>query len=652
MRMRFFGVVCTLLFFSITARAGIVRQSCPTDIAAARIAGPYDFIVVGTGAGGGIVASRLAQRGEKVLAIEAGGYALPVESTVPVLHAVASEVPAVALDYGVQHFADPMRARLDPKYDFDLPGILYPRGEGIGGSTIVNALIAMLAQRGDFDGIAKITNDPGWSDEAMQWYWQNRVERNRTRPLARGLHRLGQFFGLTGLQNFGGHGFDGWLPTSRPGLGTVAKILTQDPQLRSVVLAAERVMRGRVGLRSHLRHALSGFDPNDRGFIDRGDEGLTVIPFAADENGRRSGVRSLIMKTIKHYGGNFDIMTDTIANRIIFDGNRRATGVEIGIGSNPLGSDDEPGRIEKTMQVSARKGVVVAAGAFGTPQLMKLSGYGPQAELRQFGIPVVYDNEFMGEGLHDRYEVAVISEFDRPFNLLRNASLRADDSDPNYRQWRDHGTGLYQTNGAIIAMMIKSRPSLPSPDIIIFGTPGMFPGYYRGYAAAATEKKNVFTWLILKAKTVNRGGRVRLTSNDPRAKPDINFHYFQEGRDGQGRSLKDDNSDAAALAYAVEFVRQLNSEIKGIAREISPGPAIDTPDRIARWAEVTSWGHHATGTAAIGPVLNNRLTPHGLSNLWIPDASVFPDIPGHFIAVPTYLVGEKASDMIFEDGNQ
>jgi len=109
----------------------------------------------------------------------------------------------------------------------------------------------------------------------------------------------------------------------------------------------------------------------------------------------------------------------------------------------------------------------------------------------------------------------------------------------------------------------------------------------------------------------------------------------------------------------VRFVRRLNDRLRAygnVITEVVPGPGSATDDAIEDHVRHNAWGHHACGTCAIGPadrggVVDSRFRVHGTAGLRIVDASVFPTIPGFFIASAVYMVGEKAADVILADAS-
>jgi choline dehydrogenase-like flavoprotein len=137
---------------------------------------------------------------------------------------------------------------------------------------------------------------------------------------------------------------------------------------------------------------------------------------------------------------------------------------------------------------------------------------------------------------------------------------------------------------------------------------------------------------------------VTLRSADPRDTPEINFNYFGEGGD----------EDVEAVVDGIRFVRRLSNKLKRqglIAEEELPGQELQTDCELGDFVRSHAWGHHASCTCAIGPrerdgVLDSEFRVHGVTGLRVVDASVFPRIPGFFIASSIYMIGEKAADVI------
>src|ERR687896_845804 len=175
----------------------------------------YEYIVVGSGAGGGTVAARLAEAGRTVLLLEAGGdpvnsigARLPEDYQVPAFHGFASENPGLKWDFFVRHYGSDKRQSQDPKFTAERDGVLYPRAGTLGGCTAHNAMILVYPHNADWDTIAELTGDASWKAALMRKHFE-RLEDCRHRPPYRWLRNL---LGV----NPSRHGFSGWLPTERP----------------------------------------------------------------------------------------------------------------------------------------------------------------------------------------------------------------------------------------------------------------------------------------------------------------------------------------------------------------------------------------------------------------------------------------------------
>jgi choline dehydrogenase len=625
----------------------------------------YDYIVVGSGAGGGPVAANLARAGFTVALLEAGGADATCDYQVPAFFTKVSEDPQLRWDYVVKHYDDEAKQKLDPKKvpDGDGFGIWYPRSGTLGGCTVHNALITIGAYASDWDGIAAATRDPTWAASEMTKYF-SRIERcyycrepNFGRPHA------------------GGHGFTGWLATdiARP------KLLVMDWKvLRIVVTALFFELRGKLlstlctvwnSWRKFKGGPIEFFtsllDPNDARTPCCEREGIFFVPFAT-ESARRVSVRDLLMVTQQDYPQNLDIRNYALVSRILFDQpaeenagsstpGLRATGVEYIAGrhlyhADPYAGLGDPPTVRRRLR--ARREVIVSAGAFNTPQVLMLSGIGPRDELTKHGIETLLDRPGVGRNLQDRYEISVVCSTKTDFAITQGAKFRRPDvgqyPDPLFAQWIDGG-GPYATNGVLLAFTRKSVPSLVEPDLFMFCVPGVFRGYYPGYSTRLAETTANFSWLILKSRTHNHDGRVTLRSGNPCDRPNISFRYFEEG-------TPDHEADLLAAVKGVEHARDINRCLSGIIdQEWLPGP--DYPDREAlkRYVHDQAWGHHASCTAKMGAVedpmavVDSKFRVIGTRNLRVVDASIFPRIPGFFIVTPIYMAAEKASESILAD---
>ncbi|MFJ1732833.1 GMC family oxidoreductase [Streptomyces sp. NPDC088254] len=616
----------------------------------------FDYVVVGAGAGGGPLAANLAAAGLRTLLLDAGGAPENDAYRVPAFHADASEDPGQCWNYFVRHYADERQQQRDGKFVREQGGVLYPRAGTVGGCTAHHALITVYPYNRDWDAIAEETGDATWRSTAMRRYFE-RLERCTYRPRPKEppanplLAALLKALPFTGgrYRNDARHGFDGWLPTALAD----PRLAVQDEQLLKVILsAAEDTLADFLDRPlSPLEGYGSFVDPNDWRAQTHALQGLWQIPLST-ANGRRSAVRERVQDVQRRRPDELVVRTDALAARVVLDGNGAAIGVDYLDGAHSYRADpaSRPDAASPVLRrVFASREVILAAGAFNTPQLLMLSGVGPREELQRHGIPVRVDLQGVGAHLQDRYEVGVVSRMDREFPVLKDCNFHpprpGSEPDRCYRAWQ-RGQGLYTTNGAVVGVTRKSRPELDAPDLFIFGGPFDFRGYRPGYSLDLTRSKDRFTWAILKSRTHNTGGRVRLRSTDPRDTPLVNFHYFDEGTDK-------DAVDLDAMAGAVEFVRGMNRRAGAvIAEELWPGAQVDGRDDVRRFVQDEAWGHHASCTCRMGrtndpsAVVDSDFRVRGVERLRIVDASVFPRIPGFFVAAPIYMISEKASDVI------
>src|SRR4029077_13439212 len=436
-----------------------------------------EYIVVGSGAGGGTLAARRAEAGRRVLLLEAGGdplkvtgNRLPEDYQVPAFHACASENDALKWDFFVRHYDNDERQRRDPKFTAERDGVLYPRAGTLGGCTAHNAMILVYPHNDDWNQIAELTGDGSWSARNM-WRYFERMEDCRQRTPYRWLKKL---FGL----NPTGHGFHGWLTTER----TDPMLALGDQDMMGVVTQSALKAFARVGdpISQLEWSAASQHDPNDWRLVEDNAFGVRYAPVTTREH-TRIGSRERVLGVACKHPNKLNIELDALATRILFDDRNRATGVEYRKGQRLYQAHaNTSGDAGEKFQALASRETILCGGAFNTPQLLMLSGIGPREELERHGIKVRVELPGVGRNLQDRYEVSVVNRMKTDWRSLAGAKF--DKSDSQYAEWKSDKRGAYTTNGGALVVIKRSRTTRLLPDLFCLGLVGKFKGYFPGYS--------------------------------------------------------------------------------------------------------------------------------------------------------------------------
>ncbi|HKA00570.1 MAG TPA: GMC oxidoreductase, partial [Candidatus Solibacter sp.] len=555
---------------------------------------------------------------------------MPIDYDVPGLHVFASENEAIKWDFFVRHYADQTTQERDSKYRRAPDGVLYPRAATLGGCTAHNAMILVYPQNADWNHIAELTGDRSWEASRMRAHFE-RLENCHHRPLWRFLAK----FGINPTR----HGWNGWLRTE---VALPLKTIGDPVLAKTIIDGALEAMKedGHLARRA-LWAAESSFDPNDWRLVCDDAVGLRLIPLST-ANHARTGTRERLLDVAKRHPERLKIVLHALASRVAMEGNR-AVGVKYLRGerlyrahASPTSESGEPGFVR------AHREVILAGGAFNTPQLLMLSGIGPSETLARHGIEPKIDLPGVGRNLQDRYEISVANRMNfEAWRAYRGATFGP--GDPQFEDWKENRDGAYTANGSILTLFRRSAGA-GLADLFCMALLANFSGYYPNYSAECARDLNYLTWVVLKAHTGNRAGEVTLRSADPRDTPLINFNYFQE------RGEK----DLDAVVDGIRFVRRLTEKLrrqKLIAKEELPGQEVETTEELRQFVRDNAWGHHASCSCPIGPresggVLSSDFRVHGTERLRIVDASVFPRIPGFFIAGAVYIIGEKAAEVI------
>ncbi|KAJ3843490.1 alcohol oxidase [Lentinula raphanica] len=566
----------------------------------------FDYVVVGAGAGGGPLAKSVL-----ILVVDAGHDALNINTTIPLYFIRAIEDLQTELNYTLDEYP--------PGFQFQKNDAWYPRARAVGGSTIHNALINIIAEtKTDFDNLAAAFNDSTWSRDNMQNYFK-RIEHN--------LYTVDPV----------NHGYDGWLFTNlNPDL-TVLNPMFLDVQ--TVAFFATLVAAGLPPI----------LDLND--LVSDQAIGGTMPSFTIDADHTRSSVRDRLVNVNQSESASLHFALDTLATRILLcnssSGTPTAYGVEIAPGAAlPVASNFQGKTSLWTENITVKHEVISSAGVFQSPQLLMLSGIGNSSQLEAFGINPILDLPGVGNNLQDHDEIAVIWRMKQNFSVLNGCVLEPDPKqDPCLQFWEDNDhLNVYSFGGAVEAFTAQSADS-SEPDVMTYWEPAYFLGFVRGFVEDFLDNKNAVTAVHLKAHPSTRG-TVQLTGSHPQDPLNIQKLHFQ---------AENGPKDVADLREAIKRSRAVMESLTilpFVQEEIFPGPQAQTDDEIDAHIYENIFGHHACCTNPIGmdndssAVLDGDFKVKGVNNLRVVDASSWPNVPGWFICTPTYMISEKAADII------
>jgi len=356
---------------------------------------------------------------------------------------------------------------------------------------------------------------------------------------------------------------------------------------------------------------LNGYQQEGFGPMDR-----TVTP-----NGRRSSTARGYLDMAKGRA-NLKIITHATTDRIIFDG-KRAVGVEYLQGdSNTIN------------KVTARREVLLCAGAIASPQILQRSGVGSPELLKQFDIPLVHDLPGVGENLQDHLEMYLQYECKEPVSIY--PALKWWNQPKIGAEWMFNGTGIGASNQFEAGGFIRSREEFSWPNIQYHFLPVAI-----NYNGSNAVDAHGFQCHVGSMRSPSRG-HVRLKSRDPRRHPAILFNYMSHEQDWH--EFRD----------AIRITRQIINQPaldKYRGREISPGLDCQTDEQLDEF--VRNHGetaYHPCGTCKMGndpmSVVDGEGRVHGLEGLRVVDASIMPLIITGNLNATTIMIGEKIADKI------
>jgi choline dehydrogenase-like flavoprotein len=460
----------------------------------------------------------------------------------------------------------------------------WPRGKVLGGSSAINAMVFIRGQPTDFDDWREAGN-PGWGWSDVLPYFR-RLEDHPAGPSEY-------------------HGADG-------------PVHVHDPS------AEVHPLCGRF-----LAACAHAGIPATRDFNGAEPEGAGIWPVTIRNGTRVSSATAYLKPAIRR--ANLDLALKAHVTRVLFDG-RRATGVQyLQDGAKQT--------------ASARREVILSAGAIGSPQLLEVSGVGDPAILDRYGIPVAGALPAVGKNLQDhvcvcyfyRSKVPTLNDELAPFFGKFRAALR-------YALRRD-GPLSMSVNQA--GAFVRSRPDLARPNLHIYFNPASYNTTTQGQSRRlmSPDPYPGFLMSFNTCRPTSRGA-VHIRSPDARAKPAIVPNSLATAEDVA------DVYEGARVLRRIAASPELSEVIES---EVAPGEHTRSDgDVLADFRERAGSVFHACGTCAMGPdparsVVDARLRVHGMDGLRVVDASVFPNVTSGNTNAPTLMVAEKAADLILEE---
>jgi choline dehydrogenase len=341
--------------------------------------------------------------------------------------------------------------------------------------------------------------------------------------------------------------------------------------------------------------------------------------------GRRWSAANAYLKPVKHRS-NLKVMTHALATRIAFEG-KRAVALEY-----------RHNGIQHRVRVARE--LIVSGGPINSPQLLKLSGVGPEAELREQGIPVVQHLAGVGENLQDHLEFYFQVACTEPITLY--SSINSLSRALIGARWLLRKDGLGATNHFETCGFIRSRPGIPYPDIQYHFLPMAV-----AYDGSSLAQEHGFQAHVGPMRSKSRGW-VRLRSREPLDKPRILFNYMS------------DPDDWVEMRACVRLTREIFGQRafdRYRGRELQPGEAVQSDAQIDAFIrdKVESAFHPSCSckmgaTEDVMAVVDPETRVRGLERLRVVDSSIMPTVTTGNLNAPTIMLAEKAADHILERG--
>ena len=558
--------------------------------------GNFDFIILGAGSAGCVLANRLSANPEvSVCLIEAGSKDNDPRLHIPIGFAFLGDKTKYSWSYDTvpqKEFekvpvAEPESVAVDsaggvhkmPSESMEHRKGFQPRGKTLGGSSSINAMLYVRGHKWDYNHWSELGND-GWSyDEVLPYF--KKAEHNEEHD--------NEYHGQNGPLN-------------------VSKIRHQPESCDAFVKAGSSLYK--------YNDDFNGEDQEGFGYYQ-----TTQI------NGKRcSAAKAYLVPALDRK--NLTVLTDTNVNKILIE-NNSAKGVEC------IDSDNN------TIQFFANKEVILSSGAFGSPQILLRSGVGPANEITKHGIDHKVELPGVGKNLQDHIDYLTVHKYNS-INLIGfNLKTIFFKYPLEILKYWFKKTGLFTSTIAEAGAFIKTRDDLEAPNIQYHYAPAMVVDH--GRTAVWGTGMSCHSCLL---RPKSRG-EVTLESADPFADPLIDPKFLSHPDDVK------DMIDGYKIMMKVLNTQPFTKYIQEHTQR--PVDINDDADIELAIREDADTVYHPVGTCKMGndnmSVVNNRLKVHNMNNLRVVDASIMPTLVGGNTNAPTIMIGEKASDMIIDDWN-